>query len=448
MQAIRVGQQKPFELRWLQHLALLSVLAFLFNWVVTTRPRVVPASVERPPVGFLMPPSAPAQQWIPVRVPVRTKVTPDPSPPVAVSPPSIDETTAASLSPVDMVNVGVAVGGEQWVQAHRRSALRTAPEDGAAPELEVPQWSYLRVVETGNGWLRVGYGSDADGRPAGVAWVSVADIGLAGPPPRFVIAKSDLALWDAPDGSSNRVATAPQLATFRLAGPERDGRLAVRLDGDESRAIGWVDRDAVAPATAPLERDVPLGDTYSPFRNEVRLDVPYRTQLDGSLSALSNCGPASVGMVLEAFGIWVPTAGTRALALRQMGISSPFSGTTLESLRSVAESHGLVGLELHENGRYRRWTLDDVRNHVRAGQPVIPQLRYRMMPGRGWTWTTTDHYVVISGLVGDDFIINDPIPEGGKGERVISAEDLDRAWRSSDFPYAGLAIAGPDENRP
>jgi hypothetical protein len=127
-----------------------------------------------------------------------------------------------------------------------------------------------------------------------------------------------------------------------------------------------------------------------------------------------------------------------------MGISSAFSGTTLESLRSVAEAHGLVGLGLHENGRYRRWTLEDVRRHVRAGQPVIPQLRYRMMPGRGWTWTSTDHYVVISGIVGDDFIIDDPIPDGGKGERLISAEALDRAWRSSDFPYAGFAIARPD----
>ena len=132
------------------------------------------------------------------------------------------------------------------------------------------------------------------------------------------------------------------------------------------------------------------------------------------------------------------------MALRHMGISSTFSGTTLESLRSVAEAHGLVGLGLYENGRYRRWTLDDVRRHLRAGQPVIPQLRYLMMPGRGWTWTSIDHYVVISGLVGEDFIINDPIPEGGKGERLISAGDLDRAWRSSDFPYAGFAIARPE----
>jgi hypothetical protein len=371
-------------------------------------------------------------------------VTPDPSPPVAVSPPSVDDVVAASSIPADRVNAGAVAGVEQWVQAHRRSTLVAVPEDGAAREVEVPQWSYLRVLETGNGWLKVAYGRDADGGPATVAWVSVSDIGLSGPPPRFVMARSDVALWDAPDGTSIRVSTAPRLATFQLAGPERDGRVAVRLDGGESAAIAWVDREAVSTAPAPVERDVPLADAFSPFRADVRLDVPYRTQLDGSLSALSNCGPASVGMVLEAFGIRVPTATARALALRQMGYSNPFTGTTLESLRSVAEAHGLVGLGLHENGRYRRWTLDDVRRHLRAGQPVIPQLRYRMMPGRGWTWTSTDHYVVISGLVGEDFIIDDPIPEGGKGERLIGADELDRAWGSSDFPYAGFAIARPE----
>lgn len=57
--------------------------------------------------------------------------------------------------------------------------------------------------------------------------------------------------------------------------------------------------------------------------------------------------------------------------------------------------------------------------------------------------TTTDHSVVISGMVGDDFIIGEPIPEGDKGKRLISAADLDRSWRSSDFPYAGFAITRP-----
>ena len=47
MQAIRVDQQRSFDLRWLQHLALLGLLGFLFSWTVTVRPHVVAESGER-----------------------------------------------------------------------------------------------------------------------------------------------------------------------------------------------------------------------------------------------------------------------------------------------------------------------------------------------------------------------------------------------------------------
>lgn len=444
VQAIRVEQKRPVELRWVQHAALLTALATLFGWGLAVRSQVVPLPAEHAAIGFLAPPSAPAQVWQPVRVPVRTSVTPDPTLAASTGVPAAGDLLAGLTTLPDGSTVNAITGAPQWVQAHRRAPLLTAPEEGAARELEVPQWSYLRVLATANGWLRVAYGAEADGRPANVAWVSVADIGASGPPPQFVMARADLALWDSADASSARLSTAPGLATMQLAGLEKNGRLAVQLDGSAAPAIAWVDREAVSGALDPLARDVPLAQTYSPFRADVRLDVPYRTQLDGSLSALSNCGPTSVAMVLEAFGISIPTAAARSLALLQMGISSPFSGTTLESLRSVAEGQGLVGLGLHENGRYHRWTLEEVRQHIRAGQPIIPQLRYRMMPGRGWTWTSTDHYVVISGVVGDDFIIDDPIPEGGHGERLIRADELDRAWRSSDYPYAGFAVARPE----
>jgi hypothetical protein len=150
-----------------------------------------------------------------------------------------------------------------------------------------------------------------------------------------------------------------------------------------------------------------------------------------------------VAMAIESFGTYVPTAQSRTLAMRAMGIYDPFSGTTLESLRAVAEAYGLKGLDLHEDGKYKRWTLDDVRTHLRAGHPVIPQLRYRMMPGREWLWVGYDHYVVITGMVGDDFIINDPVGLNGHGERVLTAEQLRRAWMGSDFPGAAVAIARP-----
>ena len=188
---------------------------------------------------------------------------------------------------------------------------------------------------------------------------------------------------------------------------------------------------------------MPIAQTYSPFATTARLDVPYRTQLDGSISSASNCGPTSVSMAIESFGIFVPTAQARAIANRAMGVYDPFGGTTLESLRAVAETYGLQGLDLHENGRYKRWTLDDVRTHLRAGHPVIPQLRYRMMPGREWLWVGYDHYVVITGMVGDDFIINDPIGIDGHGERVLSAPAAAAGLDEQRPPGAAVAIARP-----
>ena len=109
MQAIRVAERKPPELRWLQPLALLGALAFLFTCVVTVRSPGVPGSVERPSVVFLAPPSGPAQDWLPVRVPVRTNVTRDPAP-MAVSPPPFDEAQAIGPSLAERTTTGVVAG--------------------------------------------------------------------------------------------------------------------------------------------------------------------------------------------------------------------------------------------------------------------------------------------------------------------------------------------------
>jgi hypothetical protein len=253
-------------------------------------------------------------------------------------------------------------------------------------------------------------------------------------------------LWTSDDPSAESLTSVPRLATLALAGvAERNGRVAVRI-ADPDRPDGkvaWVSWTDVSASRAPTDRDVPNDRAFSPFASTVRLSVPYRTQLDGSLSSAANCGPTSVSMALESFGIYVPTAQARAMANRFMGVYDPFGGTTLESLQSVVQAYGLQGLDLHENGRYKRWTLDDLRTHLRAGHPVIPELRYRMMPGREWLWIGTDHYVVITGMVGDDFIVNDPIALDGRGERVIGAQALLRAWMNSDYPGAGFAIARP-----
>ncbi len=441
MQAVRIERRRPQPTRWPQHLSLLGALGLLFTSIVISRSPAAEQLSQALPARFLAPPGSPAQEWLPIRVPVRTNVTPDPVQAVAQT---------AGGAPIDAVaaadgTLAAAVPRVDWVQAHRKTSLFTAPDANAARETDIPQWSFLRIVELQPNWVKVTFKGDGGGRTAGTAWVPAEDVGALAAAPKYVtsLQQTRLLASDAPDADT--LAVVPRLATLELVGVERNGRAAVRV-ADPAQADGrvaWVDWQEVAPSGSPAARKVPVEQTFSPFASVARLDVPYRTQLDGSISSAANCGPTSVAMAIEAFGTYVPTAQSRSIAMRAMGIYDPFSGTTLESLRTVAEAYGLKGLDLHEDGKYKRWTLDDVRAHLRAGHPVIPQLRYRMMPGREWLWVGYDHYVVITGMVGDDFIINDPVGLNGHGERVLTAEQLRRAWMNSDFPGAAVAIARP-----
>jgi len=444
MQAVRIERRRPADTRWLQHTALLGALCLLFTSVAISRPQAGVQIADHLPGRFLAPPGSPAREWLPVPVPVRTTITPDP---VLATAPAPADATAALVNPAALADatLAAALPRTEWVQAHRKTALFADPDAGAARQTDIPQWSFLQIVESQPNWLKVSFKGDGGSRSAGTAWVPADDVGALAGPPRFVTSLQVTRLWasDAPD--AEQLAVVPRLATLELAGANRNGRVAVRLADPNSAdgRVGWVNWDEVAASRGLADRDVPLAQAFSPFATTARLDVPYRSQLDGSISSGANCGPTSVSMAIESFGVFVPTAQSRALANRAMGVYDPFGGTTLESLRSVAEAYGLQGLDLFENGRYKRWTLDDIRTHLRAGHPVIPQLRYRMMPGREWVWVGYDHYVVITGMVGDDFIINDPIGINGHGERVITAAQLTRAWMSSDHPGAAVAIARP-----
>ncbi|MFN8522178.1 MAG: C39 family peptidase [Chloroflexota bacterium] len=406
----------------------MGIVAALFGWLMTTRAVTNGDLVDGVPRSFLAPPSAPSLDWRSPRAPLRTHVAPAET--VASGPVWAAAATDSTV---------------RWVQTHRASGLFSTPTPESARDAELGQWTFLRVLEARPGWLRVGYGADEAGRPSSIAWVPETDVGESGPPSRFVASVVDTQLWAHEGSSANAIASVPQYATLERAGPERNGKIAVRL-GDPARSgytTGWVEWSAVRPADEPDINTSPLDVAYAPFSTTVRLDVPYRTQLDGSLSSASNCGPTSVAMAMHAFGVNVPTTRARALANQAMGVYDPWGGTTLESLQAVARANGFEGLDLHENGRYRRWTLDDVRRHLRAGHPIIPELRYRLIPGREWFAVSYDHYVVITGMVGDDFIYNDPAVLDGRGERVMSGAALTRAWLGSDHPGAGLAVARP-----
>jgi uncharacterized protein YvpB len=182
------------------------------------------------------------------------------------------------------------------------------------------------------------------------------------------------------------------------------------------------------------------------------LSVPYRSQLDGNPYQDADCGPASIGMVLAAYGQPVATMEVREHVNQVQGTPGNYdAGSFIESLWDVAAIYGLTPSGLFAGARgkrgkteLRRWTMAEVRSAIDAGHPIVPQVWYRGLPGRENRPYQGDHYVVVTGYTDDEVIYHDPIDKDGPGaSRRMTWTQFDKAWRNSDFPYAAVKIAGP-----
>ena len=231
----------------------------------------------------------------------------------------------------------------------------------------------------------------------------------------------------------------------RLSGFSK-GRIQVRDPGDgrtRQAMTGWVDAVDVDAGRAPATRELPQAYPADTAMDIFHVFAPYRSQLDGSPYAEANCGPTAVGMALDAFGVSAPARQLRADVLSAQHMYGNGVGTLITALSEVVSEHGLSALDLRDgDGAIRRWSLDDIRAHVSAGHPVIVQVRYRSLPGRGGAYYFGDHYILVTGVVGDGFLYNDPIDIDGLGwDRVISGATLRVAMNASDARYAYSAVA-------
>jgi hypothetical protein len=175
------------------------------------------------------------------------------------------------------------------------------------------------------------------------------------------------------------------------------------------------------------------------------LDVPYRSQYDSSPYQNSNCGPAALGMVLQAYGLDVPTDRLRAIADQLQGTNAYNSGIALDYLQAIARQAGLrtEGLGTPD-GHYRQWTMADVIREVRRGYPVITLVHFSSLPAHANSGSASDHYVVVVGLSNSGFVISDPASKDGSGYRqVLSPQQLLEAWRASSIPQQAVAFLPP-----
>jgi hypothetical protein len=175
------------------------------------------------------------------------------------------------------------------------------------------------------------------------------------------------------------------------------------------------------------------------------LDEPvYRTQRDGSRYARSNCGPAALGMVFDAYGLRYSNLELRELTHTYQGTWPGRGGTALEHMAHVAEDHFVPvhGLYDVRDEAFHQWSIDEVVEHVSRGRWVIPLVRYGMLPGHEASGVRTGHYIVLYRAVGDGFMYDDPAfdpIEQGQG-RWISRDQLDRAMTPVIVPRQALAL--------
>ena len=252
-------------------------------------------------------------------------------------------------------------------------------------------------------------------------------------------------LYKAADRSSSVLHALPAGARLeRLEGP-RGSRLQVRDPGDgktRQAMTGWVEAASLAPGTAPGSRELPLAYPADTDMEIAHVFAPYRSQMDGSAYAAANCGPTAVGMAMEAFGVSLAPRQVRAEALDAQHIYGNGVGTLITALAAVAQQQGLSVAGLYDGGGIHRWSLDDVRAQVQQGHPVVVQVRYRSLPGRGGAYYFGDHYILVTGVVTAGFLYNDPMDIDGIGwDRVMSADRLRTAMNASDQRYAYAAFA-------
>ncbi|HYU19088.1 MAG TPA: SdrD B-like domain-containing protein [Chloroflexota bacterium] len=181
--------------------------------------------------------------------------------------------------------------------------------------------------------------------------------------------------------------------------------------------------------------------------NSILLDVPFRTQQDGTPYAETNSAPAGLAMVLGGYGIDVALTDLRALFNGLESNYTPSNRPRVETLARIAERGGLNVIDLFRGARFNEWTIEMVREMLRRGYPVVTLAQGAVLPGGTPPNAARERFITIIGMDGDDFIYHDPAyPDEGTGAaRRINARTLEQAWLAASTPRlaAGFSL-GPE----
>lgn len=442
-------QARPGKVMLMAGIPLLAVAVVGFvalRWfsdVPTVPPTAARPASEAAPAVSAGAPATTVDRTAPVpgRAPASDGALPlAPAPAVAEARAPAPAAVPAALPPAPLRTVA------GWVQNVRPTWLRAGATNDAQGFTELPAQEPLRVLETRPDWLLVAYAGDGQSRAAGTAWVSAADVSPLERLPSWARPYQATPLWAGADATAAPYTTLPVWSWLELMGFEQQGRLLVRYPGDGGARMpgeAWVDATDLVPTRAPRQQEIPRAYPATTQPGVVRINVPYRSQLDGTPWASANCGPTTLGMALASQGKLVSSTELRRQVLDAQQIWSDDVGSFMEALVQVAGANGVQVVGFMEAGKLKRWSVDDVRAQVQAGRPVIAQVAFQALPGRSKAAYDGDHFVVITGVAGDRFIYNDSIDSDGLGyDRVMTAGELRNAMASAtDRKYALAAFA-------
>ncbi|MFN8523797.1 MAG: SdrD B-like domain-containing protein [Chloroflexota bacterium] len=199
---------------------------------------------------------------------------------------------------------------------------------------------------------------------------------------------------------------------------------------------------ALASGGTPRSNSIARGDS-------ILLDVPFRTQQDGTGYMESNSGPASLSMVLASYGIEVALGDLRALV---NGLESNYTTSSrprMETLGRIAERGGLNVVDLYRGPRFNEWSVGGIREMIRRGFPVVTLVQGAVLPGGTPAGTARERFVTIIGIDGDELIYHDPAyPDEGTGAaRRMSARALEQGWLAASTARLAAGFSQGQDGR-
>lgn len=140
----------------------------------------------------------------------------------------------------------------------------------------------------------------------------------------------------------------------------------------------------------------------------------------------NGCGAASVAMVMHYWSVQkagAPASPEPADVYRSL-YDAKLGGIPLAQMKRYLEDRGFRAYTLHG-----RWS--DLEQHLGKGRPVIVSLK----KGR----SSPLHYAVVTGIVKDRVLVNDPTRRGGTSMKRPAFE---KQWNQAEF---WMLLAAPRE---